>query len=68
MEKKTPGYGDAIAEIESILAKFEREDFDIDQLAAHVKRATELIKLCRGKLAKAEADVQQVLSEEKPAP
>ena len=63
MDKKI-SYADAMAEIEAILARFESEDFDIDTLSAQVKRATELIKLCRSRLRKAEDEVADVLKEE----
>jgi exodeoxyribonuclease VII small subunit len=63
MEKQIT-YAEAITEIEAILSKFESEDFDIDTLAAQVKRATELIKLCQSRLKKAEDEVAKVLKEE----
>ncbi len=61
METKEIGYKEAIAEIEAILKRFDSEDFDIDTLAAQVKRATQLIKLCQAKLKKAEEEVRQAL-------
>lgn len=54
-------YSEAIDQIETILRRFNDEKFDVDTLAAEVKRATELIALCRERLTKAEADVAQVL-------
>ena len=63
-KKKTLSYSEAVAEIESILARFDNEEFDVDTLAAQVKRATELIRLCKEKLKKAENDVAAVLKEE----
>lgn len=65
MEKnKMPAYSEAIAEVEAILERFNREEFDIDALASQVARATELIALCREKLRKAEEDVAKALKEE----
>lgn len=61
MEKNKPTYSEAISEIESILDKLNNEDFDVDTLAAEVKRATELIALCKERLRKAEDDVAKVL-------
>lgn len=63
MDKDKISYTEAIAEIEAILEKFNNEQFDVDALAAQVKRATELIALCRKKLRKAEDDVAKVLNE-----
>lgn len=64
MEKNKMGYAEAIADIEAILAKFNSEQLDVDTLAAEVKRATELIEMCRAKLRKAEDDVAKILKEE----
>lgn len=64
MDKKDISYGDAVAEIEAILKQFENEQFDVDMLADRVKRATELIRICKGKLKKAESDVAKALGEE----
>lgn len=58
------GYAEAITEIEAILEKFNSEALDVDALAAQVKRATELIALCRAKLRKAEDEVAGILKEE----
>jgi exodeoxyribonuclease VII small subunit len=54
-------YGDAITEIETILAGIESSDIDIDQLGAKVARAAELIELCRGRIQKAEAEVERIV-------
>ncbi len=64
MEKQPKSYSEAIAEVEKILARFGDGSLDVDTLAAEVKRATELIKYCRERLAKAEKEVGEVLSEE----
>ena len=60
MEKEKT-YSEALAELEAILAGFESGSADIDTLAAQVGRATELIKLCRARLTKVEADVKEAL-------
>lgn len=64
MAEKEITYNEAMAEIEAILAKMNDENNDIDSLAGQVKRAGELIKLCRERLRKAEEDVREVLGEE----
>ncbi len=61
MEKQPENYGEAIAEVEAILARFAGGELDVDTLAAQVKRATELIAWCRQRLAKAEKDVAETL-------
>ncbi|MFI5047940.1 MAG: exodeoxyribonuclease VII small subunit [Acidimicrobiia bacterium] len=55
------GYAEAMAELEGILDELERDDLDVDLLADHVKRASELIALCRSRIARAQADVDQIV-------
>lgn len=57
-------YNEAMAEIEAILAKMNEADPDVDALAAQVKRAGELIKLCRERLRKAEEEVAAALADD----
>lgn len=61
--KQQLGYSEAIAEVERILAGFNDGDVDIDKLAEQVKRAGELISLCKERLKKAEEDVAKVLAQ-----
>ena len=63
MEKQPKSYGEAIAEVEAILARFSGSELDVDTLAAQVKRATELIAWCRRRLEKAEKDVTKALGQ-----
>jgi exodeoxyribonuclease VII small subunit len=57
------GYGDAMRELDDILEELERDDLDVDVLAARVQRASELIQLCRGRIARAQADVDRVVTD-----
>jgi exodeoxyribonuclease VII small subunit len=50
-----------MAEVEEILAGLEREDVDIDRLGAEVKRAVELITVCREKLEKTDREVRDLV-------
>ena len=61
LAKKEIAYAEAMAEIERILTRFRSEEMDVDSLAAEVKRATELIGLCKERLRKAESDVKKIL-------
>lgn len=63
MEKQPKSYGEAIAEVEAILARFAGGELDVDTLAVQVKRATELIAWCRARLTKAENDVAEALGD-----
>ena len=49
------------AEIERILARFRNEEMEVDTLAAEVRRATEMIALCRKKLLRTEEEVKKIL-------
>ena len=67
MAKKTSdkmNYGEAMAEIEKILASLQEENADVDTLAERVKRASELIAACRAKLRKAESEVNAIFEKE----
>jgi len=57
------GYADAMRELDEILEELERDDLDVDVLAARVQRASELIQLCRGRIARAQADVDRVVTD-----
>jgi len=57
------GYADAMAELGDILAELERDDLDVDVLAERVKRASELITLCRARIARAQADVEGIVTD-----
>ena len=63
MEKKI-NYEAALSEIEEIVNKMENDEFDIDQLSVNLKRAQTLIKLCRDKLTKTDAEIKKLLGEE----
>ena len=57
------GYADAMRELDDILEELERDDLDVDVLAVKVQRASELIHLCRGRIARAQADVDRVVTD-----
>jgi exodeoxyribonuclease VII small subunit len=58
-----PGYAEALAELEAILASLERADLDVDVLGERVARAAELIRRCRARIGAARLQVEQVVSE-----
>jgi exodeoxyribonuclease VII small subunit len=62
--KKEVSYNEAIREVEAILEKLNREEPDVDQLGELVKRAVELIALCKEKLRTAEEEVAKVIKKE----
>lgn len=54
-------YDKAKAELEQILEELEAGEVGIDQLAKLVKRANELIKLCKDKLKATDEEVKTIL-------
>lgn len=61
MSKKKITYAEAITEIEQILQRLKSQQSGIDTLEADVKRATELIALCRERLYEVESKVKEQL-------
>lgn len=55
------GFGAAMEELETILRRIEGEEIDIDALAEELRRATQLLEVCRGKIRKAEVEVTQIV-------
>jgi exodeoxyribonuclease VII small subunit len=55
-------YEAAMAELQSIVRKMENDELDIDQIAEQLKRAQELIKLCKDKLTKTDAEIKKILT------
>ena len=52
-----------MAELQSIVHKMENDELDIDQLSEQLKRAQELIKLCKDKLTKTDEEIKKILAE-----
>jgi len=57
-------YEEALAQLETIVHKMEAGSYDIDELAQQLKHAQQLIKLCKDKLTKTEAEIQKINTEE----
>jgi exodeoxyribonuclease VII small subunit len=57
------GYADALAELEAILDELDGDEVDVDVLGARVRRASELLRLCRERIAAARFEVEQVVGE-----
>jgi exodeoxyribonuclease VII small subunit len=56
-------YTEAFDELQEIVSAMEEGQIGIDELAEKVKRATELIRICRLKLTSTEGDVQKILKD-----
>lgn len=62
---KEPKYEAAVEELQQIVDKMENDEFDIDQLSVKLKRAQQLIKLCRDKLTQTDEEIKKLLAAEK---
>jgi exodeoxyribonuclease VII small subunit len=57
-------YEAAFAELQTIVRKMENDELDIDQMSEQLKRAQQLIKLCKDKLTKTDEEIKKILDEE----
>ncbi|MCC7076162.1 MAG: exodeoxyribonuclease VII small subunit [Acidimicrobiia bacterium] len=60
------GYGEAIAELEQILAEIEHDDVDVDRLAERVRRAAELLTFCRTRITDTRFEIERVVADLEP--
>ena len=56
-------YTAAYNELQEIILEMENSEIGIDELDTRIKRASELLKICKDKLFKTEKEVAQVLEE-----
>ena len=56
-------YQKAFDELKDIVSDMEDGQINVDELAQKVKRASELIRICKNKLTATEGDVQKILKE-----
>lgn len=61
MEKEEKTYAKAIQELQICLDKIESGKLDIDLLSEEIAKASKLIKYCKDKLYKADAEIKKVL-------
>jgi exodeoxyribonuclease VII small subunit len=57
-------YEEAIQQLEAIVRKMEAGEYDIDELTEQLKTAQKLIKLCRDKLTKTDAEIKKILGKD----
>lgn len=60
---KEHSYTKAYEELQQIVEGMENEDINIDDLEKNIKRASELLKICKDKLHKTEQSVLKNLEE-----
>ena len=59
--KKTPNYEEAVSQLEEIVKKMESGELDIDMMSTELKKAQQLIKLCKDKLTKTDEEIKKIL-------
>ncbi len=55
-------YEDAVRQLEDIVEKLENNALDIDEMSKQLKKAQQLIKLCKDRLTKTDAEIQKILA------
>lgn len=60
---KDISYTDALNELNEIAREIENESIAVDELSVKLKRASELIALCRAKLRLTEEEVKKIIGE-----
>lgn len=61
-DHETPGFAAAMTELEQILARLEGDRLDVDHLAEDVRRASELIRTCRERIAATKVEIQEIVA------
>ena len=63
MSEKKVSYNEAMAEVEQILSSLEKDNPDIDEMSRNVKRAVELLQICRKKLYQTDEEIKKVFDD-----
>lgn len=56
-------YEEAMATLEQIVARMENNELDLDTMSGELKKAQQLIKLCKDKLTKTDQEIRKLLNE-----
>ena len=63
MEKEIK-YEAAVRQLEDTVSKLENNELDIDELSTELKKAQQLVKLCKDKLTKTDEEIKKILEKE----
>ena len=63
MVRKDLKYEEAMATLEQIVARMENNELDLDTMSEELKKAKQLIKLCKDKLTKTNQEIRKLLNE-----
>ena len=61
---KTMKYEEALHELEQIVRQMENDELDIDQMGDKLKRAQQLIRLCKDRLTKTDEEIKAILADD----
>ena len=64
MAKETITYTEAFDELQQIVREMENADIPVDELSDKIKRCTMLIRICKDKLTKTEAEIAKIMNAE----
>lgn len=56
-------YEEAVRQLEEIVNQMENDELDIDQMGARLKKAKQLIKLCKERLTKTDEEIRKILAD-----
>ncbi len=57
-------YEEALKELEQIVRQMENNELDIDQMGDRLKRAQQLIRLCKDRLTKTDEEIKTILAQD----
>ena len=57
-------YEEALKELEQIVRQMENNELDIDQMGDRLKRAQQLIRLCKDRLTKTDEEIKIILAQD----
>lgn len=64
MSKQKINYTDALAELDNILAELENNaEMDMEYISGKVKRAAELLRICKKQLYEIDEELEKILEE-----
>lgn len=63
MESTQKNYNQAYSELKEIVSKMENGQMQVDELSENIKKATELINICKQKLTTIETDVDKLIQD-----
>ena len=63
MVRKDLKYEEAMVTLEQIVARMENNELDLDTMSEELKKAQQLIKLCKDKLTKTDQEIRKLLNE-----